>query len=408
MQSTFSKLILFFALSFFIFISTVKGQITDRSHKYVVVSVFLKDSDAQQYVESSDLDVKYLKHSYPGKRTLYYCYTYVSKDLEASLSESEKLRAKSGYEETWVFVVLHEDEEPVVASERKEPQQETPAEPEPEAEAKLEDAEEEITGIESGADTVMPDEPEVEEIADTEEIKYYKVLTNTSDVNNLKAVPSTIKVIDGERSTLVAILKANELDSVKERSSGNHKVQIVSEAPGYKRVSYDIDLDNPVNDVTTNYARLNDGVIELDLALQPLKTGDYQILYNIYFFNDASVMKPSSRFELESLYKLLEEKPSMKIRIHGHTNGKAFGKIIKLEEDDENWFKLTPNNKSSTGSATELSKQRSITLKRYLVSKGIDESRLEIKGWGGKKMLHDEEHPLAHQNVRVEIEVIEE
>ena len=69
---------------------------------------------------------------------------------------------------------------------------------------------------------------------------------------------------------------------------------------------------------------------------------------------------------------------------------------------------MTPNNKQTSGSAVELSKLRSETIKRYLVTQGIAADRLEVKGWGGKKMIHDEQHPLAHQNVRVEIEVIEE
>lgn len=388
---------------------TSNAQITDKSHKYVVTGVYLTVADAEKHLsdlKTQDIDGKYLKHNYPDKRTLYYCYTYVSKDLKASLQESENMRTKSGFEETWVFVVVQENaEKSIVASERKEPTNE------PESPVIIDTSEikEEITGIESGADTIPDEEPEIENIDETvESVKYFKIFTNTLDVKNLEPVPSTIKVVDGNKSSLIAILESNQLDSIKERTNGEHKVQIATEAPGYKRIVYDIDLDNPIDEITKNYAQLNEGVIELDLPLQPLKSGDYQILYNIYFYNDASVMKPQSKFELESLFKLLNNKASMKIRIHGHTNGKAFGKIIKLDEEDENWFVLSPNNKRSTGTAAELSKQRSLTIKRYLVSQGISEDRLEIKGWGGKKMIHDEEHPLAHQNVRVEIEVIEE
>ena len=97
---------------------STQAQITDKSHKYVVTAVFLKQSDAEQYIGEMKADgkeAKFLKHNYPEKRTLYYCYTSVSKDLKTSLDESEKLRAQAGFEKTWVFVVLHDGaQEPIL------------------------------------------------------------------------------------------------------------------------------------------------------------------------------------------------------------------------------------------------------------------------------------------------------
>ena len=58
--------------------------------------------------------------------------------------------------------------------------------------------------------------------------------------------------------------------------------------------------------------------------------------------------------------------------------------------------------------AVELSKQRALTIKRYLIENDIAEDRIEVQGWGGKQMLYDKEHPLAIKNIRVEIEITEE
>jgi outer membrane protein OmpA-like peptidoglycan-associated protein len=57
------------------------------------------------------------------------------------------------------------------------------------------------------------------------------------------------------------------------------------------------------------------------------------------------------------------------------------------------------------GSAQKLSLYRAETIEHYLLKQGIDQSRIEIKGWGGKKMLYGKHSAQAKQNVRVEVEI---
>ncbi|MEQ8926423.1 MAG: hypothetical protein RLO81_11455 [Fulvivirga sp.] len=59
-------------------------------------------------------------------------------------------------------------------------------------------------------------------------------------------------------------------------------------------------------------------------------------------------------------------------------------------------------------SAKKLSEYRAYTIQHWLMDQGIEENRMEIKGWGGKKMLYDKHSSLAEKNVRVEIEILEE
>jgi outer membrane protein OmpA-like peptidoglycan-associated protein len=41
-----------------------------------------------------------------------------------------------------------------------------------------------------------------------------------------------------------------------------------------------------------------------------------------------------------------------------------------------------------------------------LVEQGIDKKRMEVRGWGGKKMIYKKTDSMAGKNVRVEIELL--
>ena len=138
-----------------------------------------------------------------------------------------------------------------------------------------------------------------------------------------------------------------------------------------------------------------------------LQKGDIAVMYNVYFYKDAGVMRPESQYEVSSLMEMLKENTKYKIKIHGHTNGGASGKIISLDEKSTNYFSLA-NTKDGYGSAKKLSEERAIVIKRYLVNNGIDPKRMEIKAWGGKRPIHDKHHTRAQENVRVEIEILED
>jgi outer membrane protein OmpA-like peptidoglycan-associated protein len=129
-------------------------------------------------------------------------------------------------------------------------------------------------------------------------------------------------------------------------------------------------------------------------------------MYNVYFFKDAAIMRPESRFEVNSLLDMLNENAKYRIRIHGHTNGGATGKIISKAKGSDSFFSLNET-KEGFGSAKKLSQERAEIIKDYLVSKGVDPKRMVIKAWGGKRPIFDKHHSRAQENVRVEIEILE-
>ncbi len=98
--------------------------------------------------------------------------------------------------------------------------------------------------------------------------------------------------------------------------------------------------------------KVEDNKITVPFELVRLKKGDFAIMYNVYFYKDAGVMRPESRYEVTSLLEMLQENPKYKIKIHGHTNGNAAGKIISMG-DSESFFALK-DTKEGFGSAKRI------------------------------------------------------
>jgi outer membrane protein OmpA-like peptidoglycan-associated protein len=146
------------------------------------------------------------------------------------------------------------------------------------------------------------------------------------------------------------------------------------------------------------------GNVVVPFELMWLQRGDVAIMYNVFFFKDAAVMRPESRFEVNNLLTLLRENPTYRIRIHGHTNGNASGKIIRMGVPG-NFYTLA-GTKQGYGSAKSLSEERAMVIRDYLITNGILADRMEVKAWGGKKPIFDKHSVRASENVRVEIEIL--
>jgi outer membrane protein OmpA-like peptidoglycan-associated protein len=63
--------------------------------------------------------------------------------------------------------------------------------------------------------------------------------------------------------------------------------------------------------------------VEKNILLTPLKVGEVVVLHNIYFDFDKAVLRPESKAEMANLIRLLNENPSLKLEIRGHTDNKG-------------------------------------------------------------------------------------
>jgi outer membrane protein OmpA-like peptidoglycan-associated protein len=218
-------------------------------------------------------------------------------------------------------------------------------------------------------------------------------------------VEGDIDIFDADiiKGRKVVSYRGNDVVNVKPiNKSGN--IVVVCDVFGYRKVQLPLNFNEPKIEDGVSIA---DGNIVVNFDLVRLKKGDKVVMYNVYFFNHAAIMRPESRFEVNALLELLKERPTSKIRIHGHANGNDFGKIITLGKSDD-YFSLSPGNSEGKGSVTKLSEERARIIQSFLVKEGIDIDRMELKAWGGKMPIYDEDHSLAHANVRVEVEILEE
>jgi outer membrane protein OmpA-like peptidoglycan-associated protein len=160
-------------------------------------------------------------------------------------------------------------------------------------------------------------------------------------------------------------------------------------------------------EIEAEEARLRDEKIkrEVDSQEMKVKKGEMEVLDHIYFFKDAAILRPESRYQVDKLAKNMKDYPNQKIKIHGHTNGDDPGKIIRRSGPDSDFFSLD-NTIEDYGSSKELSEQRANLIRDYLVAQGIDKKRMSIKAEGGRKPIYRVDDDRAEANVRVEIEIV--
>jgi flagellar motor protein MotB len=229
-----------------------------------------------------------------------------------------------------------------------------------------------------------------------------EVFLSLFNVQNNRIVDGDVQVIDTERAKLLTKVKGNEYLLLPDPKSKSGQLTLICEAFGYRRVQQEINYPVPLADTVKPFIDLMGTTVVVKFDLMRYSIGDKVILYNVYFYNDAAVMAPESKYELNSLLQMMQERP-FKIILHGHTNGNYKGKIIGLGPDN-NFFSLD-GSINTIGSAKDLSRKRAETIKAYLVANGIDPSRIEAKAWGGKHPLYDKHSANAKKNVRVEVEI---
>lgn len=127
--------------------------------------------------------------------------------------------------------------------------------------------------------------------------------------------------------------------------------------------------------------------------IKNMQPGSAFLLKNVYFPADRHVIKPESKETLEKLYIVLRDHPALKISIEGHVC------CIRDAPDALDIDTYEPT----------LSVNRAKAIYNYLVSKGIEPSRLTYAGFGrSRPVIFDEKtEEDAEKNRRVEIRVVE-
>ena len=119
------------------------------------------------------------------------------------------------------------------------------------------------------------------------------------------------------------------------------------------------------------------------VALKPIKSNTTFIIQNLFFDVDKTTIKNTSEEALEEIYNLLEDNPSIKIIITGHTD-----------------------NTASDAYNMRLSQGRAKSVYNEMVKRGIDPSRMKWQGKGMRQPIDTNSTVEGRaRNRRVEITI---
>jgi len=188
---------------------------------------------------------------------------------------------------------------------------------------------------------------------------------------------ATISLVNNETNQVMAKINSNPITGDFELTiphGGNYGV--ATEKPGY--------LFNSINFNLPQFAEYQE--IDTHIIMVKAEVGSKVVLKNVFFDIGKADLKTESVSEVEKLRELLVTNPQLMVQINGHTD--------------------------NTGNAVAnktLSLKRATAVVDYLISHGIDATRLSAKGFGSEKPIvsNDDESDGRAINRRTEIEIIE-
>lgn len=393
-------------------------QVVDPVANYVVIGAFAKQRNAIKFANHASSDLHLMaKYEINPNRNLYYVYSLTTTNREEAIAEAMRLRKETELQDAWVYQgelgamktnvstdINPVSEQPIAITALDEPQEVE------------EITVEEIVGggaTQDSKETVTTDEEKVEEVIPPAVPEYVddglpgkRFIFKLMRLSDRTTVNGNVEVIDQDKLKKIGDFEANRIVKVPELKNKSGKIIAVADVFGYRKQQMQLDYANPKNDSSGVVIDENGNTI-VPFELVRLKKGDFAIMYNVFYFRDAAIMRPESKFEVNTLVELMRENPKCVIRLHGHTNGNHAGKIIYWGDGTDDLFSLD-GSRVSYGSAKELSGARASAIQAYLISQGIDPSRCSVKAWGGKRGIHDKMSARAHENVRVEIEIVED
>lgn len=210
-----------------------------------------------------------------------------------------------------------------------------------------------------------------------EKVRPYKTLWvkgQVTDKKTKKGLPSFVELIDLATSQPVSKVQTDE--------NGHYLMTL----PSGKDYVFNVNRKGYLfySDQFLFGQRIPDSTYEKNIALVPIESGAAIVLKNIFFDVNKFNLKPESQAELDKLIQLLNENPTIRIEIGGHTDtiGKAASNL-------------------------KLSQNRAKAVVDYLISKKITPQRLSFKGYGAAKPIASNRTEEGRaQNRRTEMKVI--
>jgi outer membrane protein OmpA-like peptidoglycan-associated protein/tetratricopeptide (TPR) repeat protein len=186
---------------------------------------------------------------------------------------------------------------------------------------------------------------------------------------------ANIDLVDNESGELIATFESNSASGkyiVSLPSGRNYGIAVRAEDYLFHSENFNISDDEAFREV------------ELNIALKKVEVGSEITLNNIFFDYKKSELTKASVAELNTLVKLLNQYPTLKIEISGHTDN------VGDEEYNQ-----------------KLSVERAKAVVDYLISQGISSGRLSYVGYGFSRPLTDNSSEEGRRmNRRSEFKII--
>jgi outer membrane protein OmpA-like peptidoglycan-associated protein len=191
----------------------------------------------------------------------------------------------------------------------------------------------------------------------------------TKQLEPLCEVEMIVQVINEYTKDPIAGARVDMYDTL-----GNKLSTKTSGADGKVTFIAECEKEHEVQAVATNFesnaiavAMASDVTLTKTINLSPLEdiiVDDKVVLNPIYFDLNKSNIKPKAAFELDNLIALMKKYPNMVVNVESHTDSRA-----KPEYN------------------MELSNQRAQSTVQYVISKGIDASRIAGEGFGESRLV---------------------
>lgn len=355
---------------------------------YLVVGAYAdtKEDVAAKYVEKLNAQGHKASYGFNSSRNLYFVYLHYYVDLKESIRGMLHLRKTATFSDSWVRVVPGDIQQAKPIANGKVDKNEEIFEQEPAAEQ----------------DALEPDGEIVQ--YDPMTLGNTEVFLSLFNAANKRIIDGDIEVYDAN-DKLLKTVKGNEYLILPDPKSTSGAITLVANIFGYEKIVQAFNYNLPLPDTAKQYIDLMGTTFVVHFDMVRYKQGAKTTLSNIVFYNDAALMQPESQNELSSLQKLMKENPTYRIRLTAHTNGNNTGKIIEVGPS-KNYFTISSDSRRGNGSSKTLSAKRAEVIKAWLLDMGIDGSRIETQGVGGKEPLYDSKDLNAKKNERVELEIL--
>lgn len=372
----------------------------ETSPYYVVIGVFNVEENAEKFITQANalnIPAAYAHHS---AQDVYYVYVRATWNKDEALRTAESIG--EDLKKAWVFQGSLIQKDGVAVS----PQQPVEQETVPVAKTPVvEEAPVEQTPVEPE----KKDEPAppTEAVAETKKPEvavpagkpFVFKLTNAENGN---PVTGQVHLLETDRSNQYRGYNGDEKVYVVAPNNRNGRWYVACQVVGYKLYKKYFAYNNPSQTDGVTVGAEQEFVFPI--LLTRVRKGDYIELDQVRFFTNSNVLTPESERELTELYNMMNENPDYQVRLHGHTNGKEPRDIVILA-DGQDFFSAVGAQKKGTASVKELSTLRAETVKKYLVSRGVGDSRISVKGEGGVQMIFPPQSTMAGGNDRVEVEI---